>query len=261
MTITERTNFEQYIERMSDNLRYKLEILNYIPKREGLRILDFGCGSGILSKHICEFRPDCIVHALDSNLEMLKVAKLNNSADRYFENIERLQYNKYDVIILSSVLHESEDKFLLMDILSQHIDKENQGCFIIRDGYYDDRTKHPITAMKLRDVEDAKFFKSLAGDSLVGNLKLEFEGDYVIGQEKDIRNFLQTYTWGAKSLHREKDELHLISESTYREIQEVINSRHFYIHRVCQDQYFHHLDRIVKIEEPWLTHAIVIYAW
>ena len=261
MTNSERENFKQYIGRMEGNLKYKLEILKYIPNRSNLKVLDFGCGSGILSKHLKDYLVGCEIHALDPNIEMLKIAKENDSAHRYFENVQRLQNNKYDVIILSSVLHEISDKKLIIRVLSELVNKENNGRIIIRDGYYDDNVSHPITAMRLRYPEEAKYFKELAGDSLVGNLNLEFEGNYVIGIEKDIRNFLQTYTWGLHSLYREKNELHLIADSEYKYFSIAMDCSEFYLRPICQDEYFRYLDRIVKIEEPWNTHAIAVYGW
>ena len=263
MTNSERENFEQYIDSMTDNLKYKLEVLKYIPNRSNLKVLDFGCGSGILSRHIKEFRPDCTVHALDSNEEMLEIARLHDSAHRYFKNVQRLQNNKYDVIILSSVLHEVSDKKLLMRILSELVNKENNGRIIIRDGYISNKDCGKICySAYMKDVKEAMDFYELAGNSLVGNLGISFCGNVMIGSSHDVRNFLQTYTWGFKSLHREKDELHIIKASDFEKFGDIVGCETYDIYPICQDDYFEHLKKIVNLNgDKWDTHAIVVYGW
>lgn len=262
MTNSERENFEQYIGRMEGNLKYKLEILKYIPNRSNLKVLDFGCGSGILSKHLKDYLVGCEIHALDSSIEMLKIAKENDSAHRYFENVQRLQDNKYDVIILSSVLHEISDKKLLMRVLSELINKDNNGRIIVRDGYISDKDCDKIYSVYMKDVEEAMDFYELAGNSLVGNLEISFCGNVMIGYAHDVRNFLQTYTWGFKSLHREKDELHLIKASDFEKFSDIIGCETYEIQPICQDDYFEHLKKIVNLSgDKWDTHAIVVYGW
>ena len=263
MTNSERENFEQYIDSMTDNLKYKLEVLKYIPNRSNLKVLDFGCGSGILSKHLKDYLVGCEIHALDSSKEMLKIAKENDSAHLYFSSTEELESNSYDAIILSSVLHEVSDKKLLMRILSELVNKDNNGRIIIRDGYISDKDCDKICySTYMKDVEEAMDFYELAGNSLVGNLGISFCGNVMIGSAQDVRNFLQTYTWGFKSLHREKDELHIIKASDFEEFRDIVGCETYDIYPICQDDYFEHLKKIVNLSgDKWDTHAIVVYGW
>lgn len=250
-------NYSQYIERMDSNMKFKVEMLKDIPRDRPINILDYGCGSGELSRIMKLTFPLALVYALDTNPKMLQLAKKNNSADFY---ISEPDANKYDVIILSSVLHEVEDKLDFVETLARYALRRNgDSMIIIRDGLIreQDRKKEAYISL-INPLEAYRFFQE-AGDTLVGRLNLNFSRDRLSGTEEDVRNFLQTYTWGFESLSREVHELQVLPESLYTEIQLKTGPTRVSYQIRTQKEYFKHLAKIVHHPHTWETHMIATY--
>jgi len=82
--------------------------MKMFPPREGMAVLDVGCGTGI---HLELYQQaGCDVYGIDQSPSMLQVARnrLGESADLYMGDASNMPYpdKKFDLIIFSTVLHE-----------------------------------------------------------------------------------------------------------------------------------------------------------
>jgi len=98
---------------------FKTEYKNWI--RNGMRILDVGCGSGKNLLKIDSEYEDCELYGIDISEKMVEIAKQNSANARnhiVFANIDFLEFNseeKYDVIIFNYVLHHMEKPQLAIE--------------------------------------------------------------------------------------------------------------------------------------------------
>ena len=79
--------------------------LDYTPKKGGLKILDFACGTGYISKNIIEQCRDCQITAVDYSNKMLE--KLSNLGDSRIKTVSsdgieflKSTKEKYDIIYI-----------------------------------------------------------------------------------------------------------------------------------------------------------------
>lgn len=90
-------------------------LVNSIPEKENLRILDLGCGTGNISLQVLERFPDAKITCLDISDKMIEVAKEKLAG---YENIEFVLgdftivdiIDDYDAIISSLALHHIRDE-------------------------------------------------------------------------------------------------------------------------------------------------------
>ncbi|MEN2497548.1 MAG: Hexaprenyldihydroxybenzoate methyltransferase, mitochondrial, variant 3 [Marteilia pararefringens] len=96
-------------------------------KEEDVKILDYGCGTGILTECIANIG-SWDVTGIDASKERIEYAKARQSSDlstrvsamKYFTgSSESLKQPKFDIIVLSEVLEHIEDK---LTTLSQLVD-------------------------------------------------------------------------------------------------------------------------------------------
>jgi len=78
------------------------------PPREGMTVLDVGCGTGV---HLERYqKAGCAVFGIDQSPSMLGVAenRLRESANLHMGDASEMPYsdNQFDLIIISTVLHE-----------------------------------------------------------------------------------------------------------------------------------------------------------
>jgi len=98
---------------------FKTEYKNWI--RNGMRILDVGCGAGKNLLKIDSEYEDCELYGIDISEKMVEIAKQNsaNAMNRIvFSNIDFLKFNleeKYDIIIFNYVLHHMEKPQLAVE--------------------------------------------------------------------------------------------------------------------------------------------------
>jgi ubiquinone/menaquinone biosynthesis C-methylase UbiE len=82
--------------------------MKMFPPREGMVVLDVGCGTGI---HLELYqKAGCNVYGIDQSPSMLQVARnrLGKSADLYMGDASNMPYQdkEFDLIVMSTVLHE-----------------------------------------------------------------------------------------------------------------------------------------------------------
>ncbi len=82
--------------------------MKMFPPREGMAVLDIGCGTGAYLEHYQ--RAGCNVSGIDQSSSMLQVARnrLGESADLYMGDASNMPYQdkEFDLIVMSTVLHE-----------------------------------------------------------------------------------------------------------------------------------------------------------
>ncbi len=82
--------------------------MKMFPPREGMAVLDVGCGTGI---HLELYQKvGCNVYGIDQSPSMLQVARnrLGESANLYMGDASNMPYQdkEFDLIVMSTVLHE-----------------------------------------------------------------------------------------------------------------------------------------------------------
>ncbi len=68
-------NAQGYTDNFKFVHQYGEEVLNLLEVRKGMRILDLGCGNGVLTKRIAEMGADMI--GMDASKNMLEIARAN----------------------------------------------------------------------------------------------------------------------------------------------------------------------------------------
>lgn len=259
-------NQELFISRMGENIGYKTAIIPLIPRGE-VNILDYGGGTGILSQAIRMSNPWAYITIADISESMLEIARERNSADEYVLMPNRLPYKTYDVIILCSILHEVEDREKLIKELSPSL--KPGGLLIIRDGYAELPVNNKWDSLKLVDFEDAyTFFTEDCYGGTIFRLDLDFNESesMIFGRLNDLRAFVDTYTWGRESVEREKHEnrlwmnkeslIKLFTYSNPSKYGSEYNLNSLTCIPICQPGYFTYLEKIIKVDKMWNTHAI-----
>ncbi len=137
-------------------LRIKLRFENYYEPFHKLvpaqaSVLDLGCGYGFLSYMLQFLFPERIIVGVDYDDE--KIAVANNGYLRgenlsfFCEDVMKYQIEKFDVIIISDVLHylqESQQEELLKKCFAA---LNPNGVLILRDGDSDLKEKHKATKL------------------------------------------------------------------------------------------------------------------
>ena len=98
-----------------------LGILKYI--KENQKILDIGCGTGLLDKEIK--KKNNIVYGIDISKERLKIAK--KRLDRVFRqdvNQINIPSHKFDVLIFADILEHLENPLLLLRTSKKYLKKD-----------------------------------------------------------------------------------------------------------------------------------------
>lgn len=90
--------------------KYWIDILlEYVPKdkSEGLKILDYGCGSGMVMKHVIYNINSSLVVGIDISKEMLKIARKRNAGELVLGNVMSCGFKEecFDIIISRGVLY------------------------------------------------------------------------------------------------------------------------------------------------------------
>ncbi|MBS1609572.1 MAG: 1-acyl-sn-glycerol-3-phosphate acyltransferase, partial [Bacteroidetes bacterium] len=145
--------------------RIKIKLENYyqqfhelIPK-EG-RILDIGCGYGFMSYMLSLTSPKRMITGVDYDEEKIATASncfsKNENLNFEYRDILGFQFEKYDAIIISDVLHylqPNEQKIVIEKCIDSL--KEN-GLLVIRDGDKDLAERHKGT--KLTEFFSTRLF-------------------------------------------------------------------------------------------------------
>jgi ubiquinone/menaquinone biosynthesis C-methylase UbiE len=109
--------------------------LNMVPPKVGMNVLDIGCGTG--SQLFYYQRIPCKVFGVDTSQSMLKRArlKLGDQAELYQVSGGNLPFtdNHFDIILLSTVLHEMEPELRKSVLSEAHRVMKDSGRILITD--------------------------------------------------------------------------------------------------------------------------------
>jgi len=229
LTAEDKSNYEVYLNRMSQSCAVSSKHLIPFYTIGKKSILDVGCADGTLMKAIKEVNPEARVIGIDLNQNAVDLAK-EAGLEVYcmaLENADDL-YVGFDCIIFSSVLHEissyaTANRFSALPISEALISAygllDKDGIIIIRDGLMDNSEE--ICTAKFTNPDDEKWFFKFIN---------EFEYPYfdynyhnmkgaVTCYTELMQEFLATWTWGEKSWHREiQEKFCILTEQSWMKV-------------------------------------------
>jgi 2-polyprenyl-6-hydroxyphenyl methylase/3-demethylubiquinone-9 3-methyltransferase len=121
------------ISYIKKNIMSSLKLKNKNKPLNKVKILDIGCGGGLLSEPMCRLGAEVVgIDASDKNINIAKLhAKENNLNIKYFcASPETFKTNtKFDVILNMEIIEHVEDVDLFLKACSKHL-KKNGIMFI-----------------------------------------------------------------------------------------------------------------------------------
>jgi SAM-dependent methyltransferase len=251
-------NFKSYISNMNKAITQKKRILKYIPKNAKV-ILDYGCGSGMLTSLIAKRCPYSTVLGYDESSDMIKVAQTAYPKLKFTNDSFHLRPLTYDVIVISAVLHEVYSymggKKAVTDFYAKMYGMlKHGGKIIIRDGLAD----MPIDYFQIKmiggfwDLID-KYNEEFEWGSIDTNIKKK----EIFADKNNIKEFCNKVTWGKDSWAREiKERIYFYTFADYVNIGEYSKMEYEIL---TDHNYFKYLKEKFIIEEEWFTHIIIVY--
>ncbi len=265
-----------YYERMDSSIGDKKKIIPYI---KGERVLDIGCGDGVLLEALQNLGLDA--YGLDATEESVNrtiergIPKNKVALAYAHEIVENFSENFFDTMICSSIIHEvfSYGTPKLGILSTQAVDDTFKaiyqalkpgGRIIIRDGIIpEDWNKNvkiifnpnnpsielPLVEKYLNMIP----FRAETTQPTYRKVDLHKLSEYVYeGTTESIMEFLYTYTWGEKAFHRETQELYGFNTLTkYVKYLETFGFKIIHTESYLQEGYSSHLKNKVMILDDW----------
>ena len=165
LTGANKSNYEQYLQRMTQSISQSSKGLIPFFAARCKRILDVGCGSGILINAIRAVNPEAKIVGIDINQTAVDTC-IEQGLDVRNATLLDVEKNgeKYDCVIFSSVLHEfssydNENPYTMIPIedaiKESAMVMEDGGIIIIRDGVrVEKEAKDEIVAINFKKAED-----------------------------------------------------------------------------------------------------------
>lgn len=152
-------NPEQYHKFKADRLAPFNDLFSLIKVRDGLSVLDLGCGTGELAVQLSEKLPKSRVTGVDSSPQMLEKAMERSSGRVEFRpgDVGSLS-GKWDLIFSHAVLHWIEDHAALIPRIWQHIKPGGQLAVQIPSNH-----RHPSHTCIIATASEEPFRTALGG--------------------------------------------------------------------------------------------------
>jgi ubiquinone/menaquinone biosynthesis C-methylase UbiE len=154
-----------------------LKVINEIPLKEEMSIADFGCGSGGWVIPLAKKAKDGKIYALDVLEEALSALRSNAELEKVYNvrtilcDVERgteLQSNLFDLVIMSNLLFQVEDKEEVIDE-GKRILKE-KGLLLVVDWTFREDSTQEILEEKVLNKGFKKIKNINAGDNHFASL-------------------------------------------------------------------------------------------
>ena len=213
LTGANKPNYDLYLQRMTQSISQSSKGLIPFFAAQCKRILDVGCGSGILMNAIQAVNPDAKIVGIDINQAAVDTC-VEQGLDVRNATLEVLveEGAKFDCVIFSSVLHEFSSYDETTPFKAYPIENairdaakltEKGGLIIIRDGIrVDENRRDEVIRIKFNNPEDYLWIERFKKDFPDYNgFGADLRPDE-LGIE-NAKEFLYTYTWGEKSWNRE----------------------------------------------------------
>lgn len=108
-------------------------ILKYLGNVKGKRIIDFGCGAGMLCDHL--YQNTAVPIGVDSSEKMLSLAKRRNGNVDYFSQLDDISVPINDVVSIHALEFVRDIEFLVEQI-SNKIASGGAFIFAVHDPYF-----------------------------------------------------------------------------------------------------------------------------
>jgi trans-aconitate 2-methyltransferase len=103
------------------------DLLTLVEVRPNLNVVDLGCGTGELTRHLAEALPNSDVTGLDSSSQMLDTARSFSAPNLHFEQGDQAQLTgEWDLIFSNAALQWSENHTELIPRLYERLRPEGQ---------------------------------------------------------------------------------------------------------------------------------------
>jgi ubiquinone/menaquinone biosynthesis C-methylase UbiE len=149
----EASHYEQIhheIFNRTEQARLKQSLAKHLGKPKGMRVLDYGCGTGNLTKALAHL--GAIVTAADISPEMIDIAQSNlrkeiqvGQVQTYLLGGDLSTLGMFDCVVMYSVLHHLYDPIGALSILATHVSptgtiliehEANPGFFDLSSAYF-----------------------------------------------------------------------------------------------------------------------------
>lgn len=167
----------EYYNRQTQDVSHLEQIMEFLPIRKGMRILDLGTGSGYLSFPIAKAHRDCEIVGLDI-VENALEANREKAANEGIENLYFVSYDgidfpfadaSFDLVITRYALHHFPDIEHSIGEVARVLKKG--GAFFISDPCPNecDVTRFVDEYMQLKKDGHIKFYTKEEWEKLCGN--------------------------------------------------------------------------------------------
>ena len=175
-----------FYNRQTQDKEHLERILAFINVREGMRILDLGCGSGYLTFPIAERNPHCEVTGLDIVSDAIDVNRIR-AKDKGLKKLSFVSYDgidfpfeagSFDLVITRYALHHFPDIEHSIGEVSRVI--KRQGALFISDPCPNDCDKDRFVDdyMRLKKDGHIKFYTKREWVDICSKCGLQLSGDF-----------------------------------------------------------------------------------
>jgi SAM-dependent methyltransferase len=215
LTGANKRNYDLYLQRMTQSIFQSSKGLIPFFAAQCKKILDVGCGSGILMQAIKAVNPDAKIVGIDINQSAVDTCVEQGLDVRNATLSDLVKTGEtFDCVIFSSVLHEfsSYDEKApftekpIEDAIADASKITDKGGFIIiRDGIrVAENGRVELVKINFKNPEDAIWIERFKKDFPDYHETVQLEPGVL--SKENAKEFLYTFTWGDKSWPREVQE-------------------------------------------------------